>query len=326
MNKPLKLLFVTCLFIGVSSVALAAGGLELTEPVLARINEFCIKHKFRTWNLDLTSARDFKHEGTAFEGTEIWFHKRGEFLFKYSYKTKKLTSCFHSKFYTEITMLDHKTFREFDDPPEQKWTSESAVGYGHGFARACLGEMPENLGPAKFEFYRQRGTYNKETNKVRYRIPYWQVEYPRIDKNGYEFQAEYISIKLFEEMGPYSLHVKMYSSYKQVEGEPLKQEKVMKAALAYAGEMMKRGAVVGLFRGGKINEAPASAKLEIVKPNRLADLSDLPASKDIDLNARLAWVIWFEWTNLNPKDARQKGGLAVWIDAHTGKPLGGDAF
>src|SRR5690606_31200139 len=144
-------------------------------PVLARINGFCEKHGFRPWNLDLTSAREIQHQGTAFEGMEVWFDKRGEFLFEYSLNTKKLTSCFYSKLQSDVTMLDHITFRQFDKTPVQKWTSEQAVKLAQEFAEACLGEMPQNVGPAKFEFYLDKGTYNKETKKVRYRVPYWRV-------------------------------------------------------------------------------------------------------------------------------------------------------
>jgi len=295
-----------------------------SEIILKRINAFCTANGFKIWDVNTENVQELVYKGTDLEGDLFWIRGK-DFSMKFEPSSGNLVECGNSKLETELTMIDNKTFREFDEPQEQRWTSEKATDIASNFALEVLGRLSESFGPAKYEFDRY-STYSQKTKTKRYRVPYWRVQFPRIDSKGYEFQMEYLEIQIYENAGPISLFVKMSSRYEQEEGEPLNQEQVMKIALDYAQELRKRGPVAGMFRGGQIIVKPASAKLEIVKPNHLADLSELPTSKVIDLNARLAWVIWFEWSKNDPSDARKKGGIGVWIDAHTGKPLGGDAF
>lgn len=297
---------------------------EKSEVILKRINAFCTANGFRIWDVDTENVQELVYKGTDLEGDLFWIDGK-DFSMKFEPSSGNLLECRNFKLRTELTTIDHKTFREFDEPPEQRWTSEKATDIASNFALEVLGHLPESFGSAKYEFDRF-STYSKKTKIRRYRVPYWIVYFPRIDSKGYEFQMEYLKIEIFENAGPVSLSIKISSRYEQEEGEPLKQEQVMKIALDYAQELRKRGPVAGMFSGGQIIEKTANAKLEIVKPNHLADLSELPTSKHIDLNARLAWVIWFEWSKNDPSNARKKGGICVWIDAHTGKPLGGDAF
>jgi len=295
------------------------------ETVLSRINKFCSENKLPSWEIDLSKGEEKIHRGTATQGDLLWLYSRGQFSFMFFPSTGGLVECHNLGLEKDGTKTNKKTI-ELDEAPSQNWSSDYAVELAKKFAQACNGESLKNVGAAKFEFYQERGTYNKATKQARYRVPYWWVILPRVDQNGYEFQMEHVSVKMLEKSGPYWFELQMPSRYELVKGEPLKQEDVMPAALDYAQTLTKRGPIAGMFTNGKINETPASAKLEIVKPNRLADLKELPTSKDIDLNARLAWVIWFEWSNNNPSESRQKGGIAVWIDAHTGQPLGGDAI
>jgi hypothetical protein len=299
---------------------------ELAASVLNHINAYLEKNGLREWEINVNEGRILRNKKELWHWKDtVEVDKRNEFSFEFDVNTQSVVSCVNFTGKHLITQIGNK-FIEFDDILKQKWNSELAIKIATGFVECCLGKIPDNVGQAKVEFHQTLGTYNKETQKVRYRVPYWWISFPRVDKNGYEFQMEYIDVEIYEDFGPTSIFVKMPSRYTLIDKKPLKQEQVVEKAVVYAYKLMKSKSVGGLFYGGKINEVPASAKLEIVKSNHLADLRDLPSSKDIDLNARLAWVFWFEWTKDDPHDSRKNGGIAVWIDAHTGKPLGGDGF
>jgi|GEM_PF-1918849 len=302
------------------------------DVVLKRINAFCVANRFKPWDIDLNRGQEKVYDGTPLEGDLFWFLSP-DFVLSFQPSSGMLVECQNSKLDQSVTQLNGKT-RAYIHKPESKWTRDYAVKIARAFIEACLGEMPKNIGaPDQVEFQQRVLGLDKETKKLLYGVPHWNLFFPRVDKNGYKFQEEAIIVTIFEDAGPTTLGVRMPSRYEEVSGEPLKQEEVMPEAVAYAKKLTNRSGLSGMFGGGTINETPLNARLEIVKPNNMGELRNLD-SDSTDLNARLAWVIcfdwtksrslWSQWTGSGSGSSDNKGEITVWIDAHTKKPLGGD--
>lgn len=302
--------------------------------VLKRINAFCLANGFQPWNIDPNRGNEKVYNGTPLEGDLFWLLSP-DFVLSFQPSTERLVECQNSKLKESVTQLNGK-IRAYIHKPEPKWTRDRTIQIAHDFIEACLGETPKNVGmPYQVDFEQRNLGFDKESRKPLYGVPHWELFFPRVDKNGYKFQEEAINVEIFEDVGPTSLGVRMPSRYEEVPGEPLKQEKVMPEAMAYAKKLTNRSVLSGMFGGGTINETPLSAKLEIVKPTKIGERKNLEGDlTDVDLNARLAWVICFEWTKgksvwsqltgSGSNSVSNKGEIIVWIDAHTGKPLGGD--
>lgn len=303
------------------------------EAVLKRINAFCVANGLKPWDIDIKRCGESIHDGTDLQGDLLNLYEPTYLWIQFQPSSGRIVKCFNSKLDNSLTSINATTFREFDEQPKPKWTPDYAEKLARGFVVACCGEFSKNVGKPHVWFYQQKGTYNDKTKKARYRVPYWWVTFPRIDKDGYEFEEERIEVYVFEDAGPYFLQVIMPSRYDEVKGKTLTLEQATPLAVAHAHELMNRGGLSEMFKNGTIKETPVTGngrnmdpKLEIVKPNHIIDLPGFPSMKDIDIHARLAWVLWFDWTSTDPTSLQKRGVLCVWVDAHTGKLLGGHGF
>lgn len=201
------------------------------DHILTRINDFQKINQLKPWDID-TMKGEVKRISAGRTGVEsIILHRRSSFQFIFSSPSNKLMQVVNSDRNTEMTMIDGLAKRTFDEPVTQMWNSERATGIAHGFVVACVGEFPANLGSAHAEFTQWELIDKGKKPYGGYPMPYWRVEFPRIDEDGYRFQLDRISVNLFEEVGPYSINVEMYSEYKRVTNQPVGQSEVIMLAL-----------------------------------------------------------------------------------------------
>lgn len=211
---------------------------------------------------------------------------------------------------------------EYDTAIPPEWEQEKARQVAKLFATAILGERIPDLGKVDI-------LYNQRRNSPKFLTGNWMVVWSRVDKaTDVPFEAkEDLVVSIIEDQGPYALALNMPARFAGANFTPVKEADVLPEAVAASKKMMQWGPVRGMFQNGTLAGLPAKSYLMIVKPNRWGH----PEVRDIhgprDLNARLAWVLWFPWylKGQPPDPAKAPRALAVWIDAENKTWLGGDA-
>lgn len=245
-----------------------------------------------------------------------------KFIAKGSYDAEILPDGRLIRFFNDYA-FDRGSAGKYENQSQPMWSQEKAIQTAKEYLKSVMGEFPQNLGEPQAKFLNQN-----RWNQKFYQMGRWTVKWPRSDKSGYRFyNSEGIDVNIYESEGPYALYISMYSHFDGVDFEPVKQVEVMSEAIKKAQEITQWEVVRGTFANGKLLPEYAAGHLEIVQPNYFGTGTEIPTRPD--LNARLAWIIWFPWVadddkNSDPKHPRR--GVCVWIDAQNKKWLGGDAF
>lgn len=217
------------------------------------------------------------------------------------------------------SIIDNR-IKGLDQPMKPAWDQKKAGEVASEFVHQMLGEMPKDITLSQV-------TYSSDQVNEKYKEGDWQIFFRRVaPDSGYKFDpSETIFVRIIERTGPYGLYIQMPAKFTKVDFTPISKEEGIEAAYKEALKMTSKGQLAYAFKDGTFVKDHASATLLIVKPNYFGERDVL--STEVDLNARLAWVVGFPWLPNGQKfdpDHIQRG-LFVYIDAQNKKWLGGDA-
>jgi hypothetical protein len=200
-----------------------------------------------------------------------------------------------------------------DKRPPAAWTKERAIEEANKFL-PLFNNRPDILfdkPDARFGYFSQQ--------MDKYYVGNWEIDWNRTDKKGHAFYPpESIRMQIAEAVGLLLVDIHIPSTYVEVPGKELTEREAYKEAMKYAAATAAWPALQ--FSAGKLDLNTRGEEI-IVRPNHLLQNNSLPLPHD--LNARLAWMFWFSWHTADKLGQGQ--AISVWIDAHTGEYLGGDA-
>lgn len=212
-----------------------------------------------------------------------------------------------------LNALFSSSAKLYSKPPPPTWTSKKAIEIAQRIF-PIFNKRPEVI----FDKPRTRFDYPFE-QLPKYYSGVWDVYWDRIDGKGHPFaSSEYIRVQLAESAGLIGVDIRLPSRYSEIAGKELTEAEALKEAQKYAADTASWPGIG--FTQGTLESNPRGAEM-IVWPNHLLQGKGFPLKHD--LNARLAWVFWFPWHGVNNLGGSQ--AVCVWIDAHTGEYLGGDA-
>lgn len=193
----------------------------------------------------------------------------------------------------------------FEKPSAPKWTKDQAIQVGNAFVNALAPQIKIQLGEgsARFDQRQSNGTYQ---------VGYWMIDWPRIDSKGHPFSDDGIIMEIPEGYGPLFVHIKQETLFNEERSESMQMSEALKRARSKITNDQSWDKLKSIFPGhisdGWTDPNPTNAYLEIVTPRIRKNAV-----------ARLAWVFWFK-----QHDFHAHYPVSLWIDAYTGRWIGGD--
>ena len=238
--------------------------------------------------------------------------------------------------YQNSALIDGPAARTFyDRPMKPKWSVEQAIAIGTAFEKICVDSTNVTLGAPFAKYYDNAefvGPAGAATVK-KYHTGQWTVSWPRVDTNGHPFAGDHVTIQMQEGYAPLGVGVYLTTPYADEKTEPISESDALNKAewtvfWRQLGEKIFYYCVLAdEYQRNVTGDQILSKQLIVVLPNRSfwGSYYAVPAKT----KARLAWVIWFRPIH----SSKSTSGLglydedfAVWIDAHTGGVIGGDAM
>ena len=211
----------------------------------------------------------------------------------------------------------------YDRPTQPAWSKEKVKRVADAWVTALLGSFPKDLALQEIAYDHPY----METPK--YCVGTWTVNYARVDDDGHPFREDGVIVQIVERYGPYTIGVQMDSRFEKPRGELLSQEQAITKSGAFA-ERILRSEVAKRHLHGYVFTGQKTAEMAVVNPNKILEVNDIHEMIDMrrGREARLAWEIRYRLIHKNRKKPGDcvpvEGELSVWIDATTGKFLGGD--
>jgi hypothetical protein len=202
----------------------------------------------------------------------------------------------------------------FDPPDRPKWTKEQAIRVASKFLRIFADPKDARFG-APIADYDHTGSlpYKNKSGSKTY-LGCWYVLWPRIDSHGHAFSGDGVKIMFHEGFGPTCVGINLSTPYQEEPGDPIS----VKDAISYAHDALGGKRRWYTFFSKPHDDSPVvGTSLSIVLPFKDPKGFSSPTADA----ARLAWVVTFKAPLESPY-----GYFSVWIDAHTGTPLGRDAM
>jgi hypothetical protein len=318
MKSPSRLLGVALLFLVLDYPITRAEDLTQEQQLKAGFDLSKIK---ALWSeLTLHQGESFGDHMVVIANDDLGYQER---TFQVTDK-KHCQMTFLQKDKTLVGFMDDGIFDRLYNPPhaplydiqdQPKWTADQAIAKGEKVLSALVDRT-------RFHFAHPSAKYIHTQNGGKYYVGQWEINWRRTDSKGHLFDAlQGVDVYVAESEGPFQGGADLSAKYVEPSGEPLKAADVQDKAWKAAQAAVVWGPVKSVLEPeAHLEPKPFSAKLQIVMPNHMGQGDAI--STHPDLNARLAWVFWYEWKfDNNPK---QRQSVGVWIDAYTGKVLGGD--
>jgi hypothetical protein len=236
--------------------------------------------------------------------------------------------------YHNSSLIDAPAARVFyDQPVKAKWSVEQVIAIAAAFEKVFVDPQDVTLGAPFAEYYDDAefvGPAGAATLK-KYHIGQWTVCWPRVDSKGHPFYGDHVTIQIQEGCAPLGVGVYLTTPYTEEKSDPITEERALWIAEKTAfwrqlGEKIFYHCVLAdEFERNVTGDQILSKQLVIVLPNRSfwGGFSEAPAGTP----ARLAWVFWFRPIHAKPPSGpTYNDSFAIWVDAHTGSVIGGDAM
>lgn len=201
------------------------------------------------------------------------------------------------------------------------WSQEKVVTFAHAYVEQLLGAFPDSLQLLAAEFMQEHSETSSEAG-------YWYISWSRTDSKGRLFSNDGVTLLFSEKYGPRMTRVMLSSRY--VERDFTLIPKVLAIARAkYYASRLKSWGPAGLVIQQPTLTGESVADLGIVNPRWLTQPQNNGDQGEAGrVDARLAWVVVYkasyENSSIENKAVQTEGAIIVWIDAQTGRFLGGD--
>jgi hypothetical protein len=200
------------------------------------------------------------------------------------------------------------------------WKPMEAAAIACDFLRALLGTLPDDLST------QPGGNYDQQENPPKYMPLRWWIYWPRVAKEGYKFESDLASVRIYEKEGIRSASIQFGTRFSGVNFKPISKEEALPFAIIASKKMAQWGPSSGIVGSGPVSETPIRAYLKIVKPNHWGSPEVTSIYAPPDPNGRLIWEFIFPIyiTDEEQKTHKYHHCVAVYIDAQTKEWLGGD--
>lgn len=201
-----------------------------------------------------------------------------------------------------------------------KWPKETAVKVAEDFMSVLVPHSKLNLKAIQVEFVQH---INHRFDPEFYVNGYWRLSFQRFSAKGYAVFKDTISIEVDEDHGLRSyLNDCLTDADEDKIGSPVfPVDKAKAHATEYAKKVLAEGpAVKGYYGEFLLGESPNQPELLVVRPNELLNCKDFHDFKE-ESHGVLAWV--FTFTLTHPSNKLTPGVLRIYIDAVSGKFVGG---
>ena len=227
---------------------------------------------------------------------------RASYRFKFLQKDGSLTSFGNTDNYRRLFQVGALSYEK---PVNPSWDKARAALVASKFLTVFQRELKIKLGEP-FLRYEQHNTNN------RYYAGQWNIFWPRVDSQGHAFEKDGVFMSLPEGFAPSAVLIAQSARFIERRGPPM----AMDAALGYARRRISSEQWWDVFWSyfpqyqpcGTTEIKPTRVYLQIIEPEHKSART-----------SRLAWVFWF-----HHHYDHSHYPVSYWIDAYTGKYLGGD--
>jgi hypothetical protein len=210
----------------------------------------------------------------------------------------------------------------YDQPDQPKWSNEQAITIATAFEKIFVDTKGTLLGSPRAEY--DHTVFVPSKSGLKSLLGSWRIAWPRIDSKGHIFYGDGITLQIQEGFAPIGVGISLSTPYVEEKEEPIKKaDAIAKAREALASKQVDHGFESYADGDSLVENKVRSAELLIVLPPKDIKVLDGPSTGI----ARLAWEIWFDpQHSKKPTRSIFDDSFAVWIDAYTGKVIGGDAM
>ena len=217
----------------------------------------------------------------------------------------------------------------YDEPDKPKWSKEQAIAIATAFKKIFVEPTDALLGPPRAE-YTHTSFEPSKSNKLRSRLGMWMISWPRVDGQGHPFFGDHVTIQIQEGFAPLGAGAWLTTPYSEEKTAPISESDALNKAeyVVFWRQLWEkifyRCVLADEYQRNIVGDDILSKQLTIVLPNRnfFGHLSKASTK------ARLVWEIWFRprHSSKPPASGWWDEDFSVWIDAHTGSVIGGDAM